>query len=416
MNYDDINETPLWPLLPNWKVPVVETLEFQTRIIGPTLNGKRQKRRMRIAPRRTFSFESHPHRASRRLLDNIRFAVGKRVWYLPIWHDRQSLADTLSSGSNTILCNTQGYDFAAGRYAVLRKPAIFTTEYEIVQVDTISTGSVNLVGTTASEWPAGTHLFPVRLARIADDANTVSIINGEVSNYGVKFEVAETCDWVPVDLASEEGVLYDVFYDYPILPIGTDWANARSHAFERIITAVDNNTSIPTYFDFPDKSFINLNFYRTDKDRGLQADTRALLYALAGRYKSVWVPTYTNDLLIASDLPSSGTFDIENCRYSAYVDQAEGRNAIRVELYDGSVAYGKITSSEDNGATERLYTNVDFGSDVAQAKVRRISFMSLMEQVSDVATITHLTNEVATIPFAFESVYDAENRERGGLG
>lgn len=178
MSYVD-DELPLWPLAPNWKREVKETLEFRTRVLGPTLTGVRQKRRMRKAPRRSFEFEAHPHHASRRFLDNVRFSIGVREWLLPIWHDRQKLSAPLSAGSASIPCATAGYDFAVGARAVLRPSSVFTTEFEIVVIESIDVDAINLVGVTANTWPAGTHLYPVRKGRVSLGRNSVSLLSGE---------------------------------------------------------------------------------------------------------------------------------------------------------------------------------------------------------------------------------------------
>jgi len=416
MGYDNDNGPQLWPLLPNWKANVIEGLEFNTHMVGPTLTGMRQKRRMRIAPRRSFSFEVHPHNQGRRLLDNIRFAVGKREWRLPIWHDKQTLTEGLSAGSSTIPCSPGFRDFRAGGYAVLRPKKLYTTDYEIVQIDVIDTDHVSIVGTLENDWGPGTHFYPLRMARLADDSNNASVYNNQVSTLGVKMEVSEPCDWNA--FLSVEDPVFAEHNDYPVLELGTDWSNPRSHSFDRIITPVDNLTSVPSYFDFPDKAFIGFNLFKRDKGIEDHARTRSIMYGLAGRYKQVWVPSYTSDLLLASDIPSSGTFDIENCRYSVFAKGKPGRDTIRIEMYgaDGDVFYAKIADSEDNGDTERLYTNLSV--EIPKSRVRRISFMSLMEHATDTFTITHMTDVegVATTPFTFESVFDVLDRERGGLG
>ena len=412
MSYDYPNQTPLWPLLPNWKAGVQETLEFRTRIIGPTMTGMRQKRRMRIAPRRSFQFEVHPHHQSRRLLDNIRFAVGKREWWLPIWHDGQVLGEGVLAGDDSVPCVVQTREFREGGYAVLRSNQVYTTEFEIVQIDVLDLDHFTIVGELENDWPAGTRVYPLRLARLANDSNTASLYNGEVSTLSVKMEVSEPCDWVPYQF---QDYLFNRHEDYPILDIGTNWADQRNHAFDRIITDVDNDTSLPAYFDFPDKPFIGLDIFRTDKGGKDHDQTRQVLYALAGRYQSVWVPTYTNDLQIVSDV-SGGTFSVENCRYHVYVNQAEGRDALRIELWDGSVFYAMVADSEDSGDTEIIYTNLS--DDIDKNQVRRISFMTLMQQSSDSITLTHLTDieGACTTPFVFEGVFDVADRERGGLG
>ncbi len=396
------DELPLWPLLPNWRRAITEALEFRTRIIGPTLTGVRQKRRMRIAPRRSFAFEVHPHHAGRRLLENLRFAQGKAEWALPIWHDRQGLSADLPTGSSSIPCNTAGYDFAVGGLAVLRRNRLYTTEFELVEIDSIDPGAINLVNATDNAWSAGTYLYPIRRARLANDSNNVTLLNGEVSTLSVSFEVSEPCDWSDYAFPTE-------YRGRPVWEFETDWRAQRSYAFNRIITTVDNDTSVPEYYDFPGKVFSSLDTLMQAKGRAENATIRSVLYALAGRYKSLWVPTLANDLQIAGTMASnSAVLPVEYCGYTAFNIGRDGRRDIRIELNNGSVYYRRVTTSGEVGDTEQLILSSSLGVAVSPSNVRRISFLMLMQQSSDGATITHLTDAdgVSTLPIVFEGVVE----------
>lgn len=397
-----VNGLVLWPLLPNWKRAITESLEFRTRVIGPTMTGMRQKRRMRIAPRRSFAFEVHPHHASRRLLDTLRFAQGKQEWALPVWPDRQSLAATLPAASTSVPCDTAGYDFAAGRYAVLRKNTIFNTEFEIVQIDSIDPDAINLVGATTREWPAGTFLFPLRLARMSDNSNNAMLHNGEVSTLSVSMEVSEPCDWSEYTFPAS-------YRGRPVWEFDTDWRSQRSFGMNRIITSVDNDTSLPSYFDFPGKTFAALDVLWRAKGRAEHSMVRSVLYALAGRYKSLWVPTYTNDLQMVGSIGSSSTaLTVEYCGYALFGLGKDGRRDIRIELRDGTVYYRRVTAAVGAGANEQLTLNASLGAAVTAQQVRRISFLMLMQQTTDSTTLTHLTDAdgVATLPVVFEGVIE----------
>lgn len=397
-----VNGLVLWPLLPNWKRAITEALEFRTRVIGPTMTGMRQKRRMRIAPRRSFAFEVHPHHASRRMLDTLRFAQGKQEWALPVWPDRQSLAATLPIASTSIPCDTAGYDFAAGRYAVLRKNTIFNTEFEVVQIDSIDPDAINLVDATTREWPAGTFLFPLRLARMSDNSNNAMLYNGEVSTLSVSMEVSEPCDW-------SEYAFPASYRGRPVWEFDTDWRSQRSFGMNRIITSVDNDTSLPSYFDFPGKTFAALDVLWRAKGRAEHSMVRSVLYALAGRYKSLWVPTYTNDLQMVGSIGSSSTaLTVEYCGYTLFGLGKDGRRDIRIELRNGTVYYRRVTASGEVGGNEQLTLNAALGATVTAQQVRRISFLMLMQQTTDSTTLTHLTDAdgVATLPVVFEGVIE----------
>lgn len=392
----------LWPLLPNWKRGVTESLEFRTRIIGPTLTGMRQKRRMRIAPRRTFAFEVHPHHDSRRLLDNLRFAQGKNEWALPVWHDRQSLTAALPIGSLVIPCETVGYDFVAGGYAVLRRNKVFTTDFEIVQIDSVEADSLVLTDETEIAWGVDTFLYPIRRACLSDNSNNAVLLSGEVSTLSVAFEVLEPCDWSEHTFASQ-------YRGRPVWEFKNDWRTQRSFSMNRIISSVDNDTSIPSYFDFPGKTFAGIDTLWRAKGRAEHSLVRSALYALAGRYKSLWVPTLANDLQMVGNLgASSVSLDVGYCGYAEFNLGREGRRDIRIELWSGAVYYRRITAAADNGQTERLTLSSSLGVSLSASQVRRISFLMLMQQSSDSVTMTHHTdaNGLSTLPLVFEGVVE----------
>lgn len=392
----------LWPLSPNWKKTVKETLEYRTRIIGPTYTGLRQKRRMRIAPRRSFAFEVHPYDKSKRLLDNLRFSHGAREWAMPVFHDRQRLASTLAEGETTIPCATVDYDFADGRYAVLCNHNRFITKFEIVQLTTVGSGVLNLAAPTEEEWPAGSFLYPIRMARLDFNSNNASILNGKVSTLSVVMDVTEPCDWPEHEFADE-------YRGRPVWEFGNNWRSGRSFGFNRIIETVDNDTSMPVHFDFPNKTFAALDTEWQVHGRAAQSVQRSALYALLGRYTSVWVPTLTEDLKPLLTIGSaSTTVTVEYCGYTLFGLGQEGRQDIRIELYDGTVYYRRITGSNEVLGVEQLTINTALGAEVTIAQIRRISFMMLMQQASDSITITNHAggDGAATAPVVFEGVVE----------
>lgn len=387
------------PLLPNWKQKVMESLEFRTKVLGPTLTGLRQKRRMRIAPRRSFDFEIQATKDNRRLIDNIRFAQGKQQWLLPIWHDRQTLPAGLAAGSTHIPCTTAGYDF--NQYVMLRHPDLNTPEFEVAQIASIQADGLDLVIPTGTEWPAASRLFPLRRAVVSEFPKSNNLTD-DVAVIPVRFDVDEPCDWTPY-------VFPTLYRGWPVWEFKHDWAEPRALGFDRIITVEDNNTGLPEYYDLPNKAFLSLNMRWRAKGRDGNNELRAVLYALAGRYRSVWMPTGMPDLQLAANITSAATtISVKNCGYTVFIHQAVGRRDIRIETKTGQVYYRRITGSALAGANETLTISSSLGTAVAMSNVRRISFMCLAQQASDSIMLTHETdaNGIATAPFVFEGVVD----------
>lgn len=387
------NGPVVWPLLPNWKRGVEETLGFRTSATRPTLTGLVQKKKTRIAPRRGFRFEVHPYGDGRRLLETLRLRHGLREWHMPVWPDRQSLAADLASGANAIPCATEGYDFAPGRFALLRAPLLHTTQFEVVEIDTVEEDEVTLAGVTSQAWPAGSFLYPLRLARLVNDAGSATLLTDNVSTLSVACEMSEPCDWPAHTFADE-------YRGLPVWEFRHNWRGGRELGFSRIPTIVDNSTGVPVYYDFPDKPFVSVNASWLSRNRAEGALLRGVLYALAGRFGSLWVPTGAADLVPVADAETTLT-----AAYSGYEDFAlgqEGRKDVRIELVDGTVYYRRITDAGQSGGNEVLTLNSALPSAVSPQNIRRVSYLARVQQVSDDIAIAHLTNQVCSASFVFE--------------
>lgn len=388
-----------WPLLPNWKGGISESLEFRTKVIGPTLTGVRQKRRMRTAPRRSFEFDVLPNNDGQKLIDNLRFGQGKREWALPIWHDRQSLQAPLSLGSTVIPCATTGYDFAT--HALLRHRLLNTFEFEVVEIGAIAVDGLTLVNPTTLAWDTSTRLYPLRRAVLSEFPRS-QVYTTQVSTMRVRFDLVETCDWTPYTFASS-------YLGWPVWEFKNDWGKQVNLGFDRVITTVDNDTSIPTYYDLPDVAFASQDMRWMAHKREANTLLRSVLYALAGRYTSIWLPTGIEDLKLSAAVGSADTtISVRKCGYTLFGMMKPGRRDIRIELYDGTIYYRRITGSAEAGDNETLTINAALGASVSIAAVKIISFMSLAEQSSDAINLQHETDAdgVTTAALVFEGVIE----------
>lgn len=386
-------------LLPDWSKGVLESLAWSTRIIGPTLTGMRQKRMMRIAPRRSIEFDIAATQDSRRWADNLLFGQGKREWMLPIWHDRQTTSASLPAGSGFIPCDTAGYDFS--QYAILCKNEFNPFDFEIFEIDSVEVGGLQLVSALDFDWPQYSVLYPLRRAVLASFPS-MTLPTNTTSSGRVRFDITEPCDWPAHEFA-------DTYLGWPVWDRDNDWREVRNLAFNRIINTVDNETSIPVNFDFPDNSFVSLNSAATAAGRAEASELRSLLYALQGRFKSIWLPSMLDDLTLVSPVSSSATnITVRKCGYTLFGKQRRGRRDIRVELLDGTVFYRRITSSSEGASNETLTLNSSFGQSVSPSQVRKISFMSLAQQASDSIDLSHPTDAdgATTCSFVFEGVIE----------
>lgn len=396
MSYDAVS-APVWPLLPNWKSGVRETLGWRTEVLGPSYTGVRQKRERRSSPRRTFEFAVHPHAAGQRLLQNLKFGQGAREWMLPIWHDRQSV-DAMSIGNYIIACDVEGYDFS--NYALLRSPVLgaFDT-FEVVEIASVEDYGLFLNEPLTMNWPAGTRFYPLRRARMMEPSIS-NFITNDVATETVAFEISEPC-------TSPEHTFADTYQGYPVWDARPDWRDNRTVSFNRELVIVDNDTAMPTVFDFPDAAFPMSSMRWMAKNRAQHAMQRSVLYSLRGRFKSLWVPSWLQDLKMVATLGSASTALVVSwCGYTLFAKHQPNRRDVRIELRDGSIYYRRITAEMSSGLTETLTLDSALGVEVLAGAVKMISFMSLSQLSTDEFSLDHVTdaNGVTVLSLGFEGI------------
>lgn len=380
MSYASGQAVP-WPVPPDWRSGVSEPLGWLTDYMQ-AINGEVQKRQLRQAPRRGFSFDVIADGQGRRALDAMLFDQGGKVWALPIWHDIQLLATAAVSGADTIACRTDGFEFVAGGQAMLWAGL---NSFELVTLDSIASGTLTLDGTLASGWPAGTRLYPVVNARNLE-ASEEQAWHDQAGTRRVTFVVDGPCDW-PAVLPSA------TYRSYPVLEHRTDEKEDPTSSYGRQIDSVDDGIGLVSYFDYVDAPFPVASHQWLLGNRSEHAAFRSLLYGLAGRAATLWVPAMRSQLVLASTLASASTaMVVEWAGYTLFGRQQSNRRDIRIELRDGTVLYRRITDSSEGSGVETLTLDSAPGIDIAPGAVQLICFMALSELASDTAELEHITD------------------------
>lgn len=380
-----IGATVPWPLPPDWSDPVRETLAFRTDVLRPANGAEPQRRKLRLAPRRSFAFSALAQRAERRLLDAVRRDRGGGLWALPIWADLQQVGP-VAAGAASIACATTGYDFADGGQALLWRGL---NEWEVVDVASVGVASLTLASVTGQAWPAGTRLYPLRAARLTGSAEETAK-SDQVARLQLNFELAEACDWPAVEPTA-------TYRAKPVLEWRGDEGTDPKSGYTRLVNVVDVETGIPDWRDMAGTGFRLQDQHWLVHGRAEQASLRSLLYWLAGRYSALWIPSGMVDLQLAADIGAADTvLSVDWCGYTVFGRQLANRRDIRIELNDGAVHYRRITDSAEAGNTETLTIDSALGSAIARGQVRSISFMALCLQAADEIEITHLTDADGT--------------------
>jgi hypothetical protein len=372
----------VWPVPPDWSNGVQETLTWSTDVMRASASAVSQHRGLRLAPRRTLTFEVIGERQDRRVAEML-LAGHSGKWELPIWHDVNWLAAPLAGGVEEIPCDPAGRDFIAGGRALLFD---VVNRWEIVEIDAIDTDHITLTTPTDIGFGLGSRLYPLRRALVQDGAEE-QLLSDALGRRSITFDIVEPCDW-PV---LESPTLY---LGHPVLTVRPDESDDPSSSVSRLLQTVDYGTSIPVVHDMPGLGLRAQQSHWKLFERAEHTWFRSLLYTLQGRRVPAWVPSWTADLKPAATVAGgSTTLSIEWAGYTLFGLAKHNRRDLRIELINGTVYYRRINNAIEAGATETLTLSASLsGSSIAAAQIRVISFMALCTLASDSVEIEHVTD------------------------
>ncbi|MDF3932929.1 hypothetical protein [Pseudomonas citronellolis] len=395
------NRIVAWSFAPDWGDSITERLSSLTDILASD-TGVEQRRALRLAPRREFEAQMYAEGRERQMLDLALFGWGTRIWALPIWPDIQLLQQPLPAASFRIACSTAYLDFQVGGMAMIRGESALV--YEVVQILDIDAGGIDLVRSTQRDWPVGSRLYPARAAQLMERP-ALTRLTDRAQGAQVHFLVVEVSDW-PELLPSA------VYRGRPVLEARPDEGNDLTSSMEASLSQLDSGLAIPLTTDLADRAFPVTGYGWLEMGRAARAAWRSMVYALRGRQAAMWVPTHADDLtLVAQVADVATTLDVANIGYTRFGQARPGRRDIRIELFDGSIFYRRITNATElDQDIERIAIDSALGRLVLPSQVARICWMTYSRGNSDTVEIEHITDSegVASSSLTFRGVRDDE--------
>lgn len=363
-----------WRWEPNWSPGIRERLAWLTDVMT-SYDSSEQRRPLREWPRQYWEFTFDLTDNERRIFQNVLHNWGARIWALPIWPDLDVLTTTVAAGSTTFPVDTRTRQYREGELIILISPA--NDRHETLEVDSFTDTEVTTTQPSTLEWGPGTRVYPARLAKL-ENAPQLSAWLRNYSYGSAQFR----CE----DGASFDSLTESVTYrGYPVLTDEPEWRSDPSVAYARKQSIIDLEIGRVTTVDeaeIPWEIFANnwVCLNRTEADR-----MRKWLYARRGRAKSLWVPTFMDDLVVKETITDVATnIDFENCGIAPYGNQEIGRRDIRIELVDGTVFYRRIANPVViDDETERVSIDTPLGVTVTPAEVLRVSWMALCRLDAD---------------------------------
>lgn len=322
---------------PNWREPLIERLVWLTDVIRRR-DGSEQRISLRSIPRREFEYRVTLTDAAAARLDAAVWGWQARVFALPIWTDPSTLAAALPAGSSSVPVDTALRDYAAGTLAALVRDDY---THEIVEVQEVAGGSITLARPTAQAWPAGTHLYPARLARLVAQVRitrpTAAVVEARLS---LQVEPLQP-------LAGISGPAPTTYQGADVYLTAPNRVDDLDDDITRALEIIDPQTG-PWAVDDPEGRPDIVRSYRwLLRDRAMISAHKAWLMARGGRLSSAWVPTFSRDMeLVAQAGGTATTLVIEDIGYRRFYAQALGRQDIAVRLPSGAWALRRIVGAD----------------------------------------------------------------------
>lgn len=172
----------VWPFVPNWSEPFIESLDYLTDVI-PAFDGGEQRIELRTNPRRIFEFNITVKGLASSLLSNILWSSQNKPFALPLWHEKSTLSDNATSGTNVLTLDTDGLSLVEGGLVIVFNGV---DSFEVVEVDSFDSGSITLVDNLVNTWVIGITVYPVLAAYMPQSISRRMLTNA-VGEFVVQF-------------------------------------------------------------------------------------------------------------------------------------------------------------------------------------------------------------------------------------
>lgn len=381
-----------WHWEPNWLNPVIERFEFTTDVMS-AYDGSEQRRALRGAPRKQWEFTFDIKDDVRRDFENVMYAWGARTWAMPIWIDIDELQAPVASGSSTIPLpgGTDGRDYHIEGIGVIIAP---DGTYESFEVTAVDANSIDIQTPLVENYPIGSRVYPARTARLQDPRATARFHR----NYARGLARFRGLEEVERDALSET-----LYRSKPVMEREPNWRDAPDIDYARKISTMDFGYGRDRVVDEAELALPVHSFRWTMLDREECDYFRQWLYARMGRCKGIWLPTWSDDLILVDTITASElNIDVTACGLTYYAAGDVHRRDIRIQLTDGTIFYRRVSGFvivDDN--TERMTMNAVLGVQVEPEEVERISWMHYVRLDTDSIELTWATPAHAEATLVF---------------
>lgn len=278
---------PVWTIRPNWRGGITERLEWKTDVMQSD-TGVEQRRSVRVSPRRSLEFTVNPTRGQRTYLDLALHRLGAVEWLLPLWHDQGTLTVAALAGQKTVAFDNRWREHITGGKALLY---VSRQQWAVIDINAQDDAGLYAVANLAAAWPKGTKVYPLRRA-LLDERTSISNLTSRVGQSQVLFTINEANDF-PEVMPDDA-----VFGGMPVMTIEPNRTAEIKLDHLRQTDEQDGEIGLRYRTDDAGRAFGVQSYNWQVRGRQAQARFRSLLYWLRGRQRSIYLPSFNDDLLL----------------------------------------------------------------------------------------------------------------------
>lgn len=355
----------VWPFVPQDEP--TEALAWLTDIIR-AYDGE-QRAKLTDAPRSAFEFDylldSQQLARARAMVDG----AGHLPWDLPIWTDVLAIG-TWPAGQSSVEIDADYADFRIGEQALLFQS---DTVWEVVDVVDGGGGAVD-VETAA---PAAVTYSPAWIVPL----RTAYLTKGLRAGRKHPVLASVRASWAivgGVDLSAATD--FSTHRTYPVMTDRAVVLSGYDESAEWDLDIIDNGIAEPYVDTEIGAAAVKSSVAWSLPTKASLWRLRQWLHTCKGRWHAFWVPTWSADLVLRSNISSAHT--VIHVEAIGYPDYYTGTD-IMILKTSGSIVCLRVLSGATESGGEVLTLSAAVGQNITVAEIDRICFLSLMRFASD---------------------------------
>lgn len=388
----------LWAPEIQWAGEVLETFEFQTKVIE-SRDGTEQRIANRNKPRVRLEFNSAPTGDDlRRAMQHVSEQQGRQFW-TPYFRQGDSLsADAAVDDTDIQVSASPPSRVTEAKRLLAVRPGHSPVVLRVNSVP--AAGTITLEDALDEPLPAGTKLWPLIPGRL-DGSLAFSGFTSRAAGVKTSFQADPVDAWHPSFGAA--ATLLDGLEYFTAAP---NWATPVETAFSQFRETFDMGRGAIGY-GLPQPRTVRV----TRREHLLRSESEVdallgLFYRCKGRQKPFYAPVWADELRPESTIQPGLELVLPGQAMNAlYADNAT-YNQFEIRLASGTTYRRKIAAWENDGDRALLTLSASTGAlpQIEPEQIASFHWIVKCRWAVDALTLTWQTNGVATAQVAFQTV------------